>query len=214
LLCGDLTDHGRPDEAEALSTALRELRIPCVAVLGNHDYEDGRPEVVIEQLAGAGVSVLDGESLVLADRVGVAGVKGFGGGFGRSMLQAFGEPAIKAFVAEALGERDKLEQALGGLQTAHRVVLLHYAPVAQTIAGEPGEIQAFLGSGNLLTPIERHKPDVVFHGHAHNGSIRGTTPNGVPVFNVAMPLIRRAGLGSFIVIELGPNRLPFDPVPG
>ena len=191
LLCGDLTDYGTAEEAHVLVDELSVVKVPVVAVLGNHDFESGTPEVVCEALTKAGVRVLDGEACEI-EGVGIAGVKGFAGGFGRGSLGAWGEPAIKMFVQEALQEALKLESALAKLRTTRRIALLHYAPIAATVAGEPVEIFPFLGSSRLEDPLLRYPVDAVFHGHAHRGTMEGKTINGVPVFNVAKPLLTRA----------------------
>ena len=191
LLCGDLTDYGTAEEAQVLAEELSVVKVPIVAVLGNHDYESGTPEVVIETLARAGVRVLDGEACEI-EGVGIAGVKGFAGGFGRGSLGAWGEPAIKQFVQEALHEALKLESALAKLRTTRRIALLHYSPITGTVAGEPVEIFPFLGSSRLEEPLLRYPVDAVFHGHAHRGTLEGKTINGVPVFNVAKPLLARS----------------------
>ncbi|UUX94761.1 metallophosphoesterase [Aquabacterium sp. J223] len=191
LLCGDLTDYGTAEEAQVLADELSVVKVPIVAVLGNHDHESGTPEVVIEVLTKAGVRVLDGEACEI-EGVGIAGTKGFAGGFGRGSLGAWGEPAIKAFVQEALNEAMKLEAALAKLRTPRRIALLHYSPIAGTIEGEPVEIFPFLGSSRLEDPLLRYPVDAVFHGHAHRGTLEGKTVNGVPVFNVAKPLLQRA----------------------
>jgi Icc-related predicted phosphoesterase len=190
LLCGDLTDYGTADEAHVLADELSAVTIPIVAVLGNHDYESGTSEVVCETLKRAGVRVLDGEACEI-EGVGIAGVKGFAGGFGRGSLGAWGEPAIKLFVQEALHEAMKLESALAKLRTPRRIAILHYSPVAATVAGEPVEIFPFLGSSRLEEPLLRYPVDAVFHGHAHRGTPEGRTINGVPVYNVARPLLLR-----------------------
>ncbi|MGV3494511.1 MAG: metallophosphoesterase family protein [Ramlibacter sp.] len=190
LLCGDLTDYGTREEAEVLAAELGGVKVPIVAVLGNHDYEGGTPEVVCETLTEAGVRVLDGEAVEI-EGVGIAGAKGFAGGFGRGSLGGWGEPAIKAFVQEALNEALKLESALAKLRTPRRIALLHYAPIAGTIEGEPVEIFPFLGSSRLEEPLLRYPVDAVFHGHAHRGTVEGKTINGVPVYNVARPLLMR-----------------------
>lgn len=192
LLCGDLTDHGRPEEAHALARHLAAARTPIIAVLGNHDHEAGVPDEVATILAEAGVRVLAGESCVVGG-VGFAGVKGFGGGFGRRALAAWGEPAIKRFVQEVIDETLKLEAALVRLDTPHRVVLLHYAPIEATVEGEPREILPFLGSSHLEEPINRHGAAVVFHGHAHHGQPEGRTQTGIPVYNVSRSLLAAAG---------------------
>jgi len=191
LLCGDLTDFGLPEEAQLLVAELAAARgLPVVAVLGNHDYEAGKEQEIHSILADSGVIVLDGDSCEVGG-VGFAGVKGFAGGFGRGSLGAWGEPAIKAFVQEAVNEAIKLESALARLRTDRRVVVLHYSPIAATVDGEPREIYPFLGSSRLEEPLSRYPVDAVFHGHAHRGQPEGRTPAGVPVFNVSLPLMRR-----------------------
>jgi Icc-related predicted phosphoesterase len=189
-VCGDLTTHGEPGQARAFVDELEGVDIPVVAVLGNHDCESGRTDEVVEVLRGRGIRVLDGDPVVI-EGVGFAGVKGFGGGFGRGSLGAFGEPLFKAFVQEAIDESLKLETALRKLDTPSKVVLLHYAPITETLHGEPEVIYPFLGSSRLLPPIETYGADVVFHGHAHIGSPEGCTPSGVPVYNVAHALLMR-----------------------
>jgi len=203
LLCGDLTDYGTEQEARILADELGAASVPIVAVLGNHDYESGMPQVVRETLTKAGVRVLDGEACEI-EGVGIAGVKGFAGGFGRGSLGAWGEPATKTFVQEALHEAMKLESALAKLRTPRRIALLHYAPIAGTIEGEPLEIYPFLGSSRLEEPLLRYPVDAVFHGHAHRGTLESRTINGVPVFNVARPLLlrRKPGEPAFRLYEV------------
>jgi len=191
LLCGDLTDYGTAEEAHVLADELSVVKVPVIAVLGNHDFESGIPETVIEILTKAGVRVLDGEACEI-EGVGIAGVKGFAGGFGRGSLGGWGEPAIKLFVQEALQEALKLESALAKLRTPKRIAMLHYSPISGTVAGEPAEIFPFLGSSRLEEPLLRYPVDAVFHGHAHRGTLEGKTINGVPVFNVAKPLLMRS----------------------
>jgi Icc-related predicted phosphoesterase len=203
LLCGDLTDYGTAEEARVLADELGAVSVPIVAVLGNHDYESGTPELVVEILSHAGVRVLDGGACEI-EGVGIAGVKGFAGGFGRASLGAWGEPATKLFVKEALNEAMKLESALAKLRTPRRIALLHYSPIAGTIEGEPVEIYAFLGSSRLEEPLLRYPVDAVFHGHAHRGTMEAKTINGLPVYNVAKPLLQRMRPDQppFRVIEL------------
>lgn len=199
LLAGDLTSNGMPEETEVLLGELKILgKMPVIAVLGNHDFESGQQETVKKILESAGVTVLDGDVHQI-DGVGFAGVKGFVGGFGRRSLAPWGEKAIKDLVQDGINEALKLESALARLREEPRVVLLHYAPIHGTIAGEPEEIAPFLGSSRLEEPIDRYRATVVFHGHAHHGSPEGLTKSGVPVFNVAMPMLR----------ERFPNRPPF-----
>lgn len=191
LLCGDLTDYGTAEEARVLADELAAVSVPVVAVLGNHDYESGTPEIVTEILVRAGVRVLDGEACEV-EGVGIAGGKGFAGGYGRGSLGAWGEPATKLFVQECLSEAMKFESALAKLRTPRRIALLHYSPIVGTVQGEPVEIFAFLGSSRLEEPLLRYPVDAVFHGHAHRGALEGKTLNGVPVYNVAKPLLQRS----------------------
>jgi Icc-related predicted phosphoesterase len=158
-------------------------------VLGNHDYESGQEAEVRRALTDIGVSVLDGDAVEI-EGVGFAGVKGFAGGFGRGALGAWGESTIKAFVHEAIEEALKLESALARLRTASRIAVLHYAPIRETVEGEPLEIYPWLGSSRLEEPLGRYEVHAVLHGHAHKGSLQGQTAGGVPVYNVALPLLR------------------------
>jgi Icc-related predicted phosphoesterase len=190
LLAGDLTDYGLPDEARVLARELTTLRIPVAAVLGNHDMESGKADEVRQIVVDAGAIVLDGDACELRG-VGIAGVKGFGGGFGQRALGPWGETIIKQFVREALDEALKLEAALARLRTNRLVALLHYSPIAQTVEGEPLEIYPFLGSSRLEEPIGRYPVSFVLHGHAHRGQAQGTTKSGIPVYNVSMPLLTR-----------------------
>lgn len=214
LLCGDLTDHGLPEEAAILAEDLQSLGMPIVAVLGNHDFESGKADVVTDTLRRIGAKVLDGDSCVVND-VGFVGVKGFGGGFGRRALGPWGEDAIKHFVQEAIDESMKLERAMARLNQDPKVVLLHYAPIQETVVGEALEIYPFLGSTRLEDPIERYGAVFAVHGHCHHGSPEGKTRNGTPVYNVAMPLLRStfAGQAPFRVFEVGiGERAPLDAV--
>lgn len=190
ILCGDLTDFGLIDEAHVLAKELSGLSFPILAVLGNHDFESGHAAEVTSVLTEGGVRVLDGDSHVIGD-VGFAGVKGFAGGFGRGTLGPWGEAAVKLFVKEALDEALKLETSLARLRTERRVAILHYAPIRDTVVGEPEEIYPFLGCSRLEEPLERYPVSIAFHGHAHRGTLEGRTRVGTPVYNVAMPLLRR-----------------------
>jgi Icc-related predicted phosphoesterase len=215
-LCGDLTDYGTAEEARVLAKELAAIKVPKVAVLGNHDFESGAASEVAQILAeGAGVILLDGTAVEVLG-VGFAGVKGFAGGFGERALQSWGEEPIKAFVRAALEEALKLESALARLRTPGRVALLHYAPIGATVDGEPVEIFPFLGSSRLEEPLNRYRPSVVFHGHAHRGRSEGATSTGVPVYNVALPLLRRLHpeRPPFRVVEVPlPEDPPADPRP-
>src|SRR5213594_3684858 len=188
VLAGDLTNFGQPAEMEPLLNALVRLRVPTVAVLGNHDYESGREVELMRMMTAEGIKVLDG-SAYERDGVGFAGTKGFIGGFGRGVLTAFGEPEIKSFVKASIDEAMKLERAMSQLRTPKRVVVLHYAPIAGTVAGEAPEIYPYLGSSRLSEVVDRHGADLIVHGHAHHGSLDGKTTAGIPVHNVAITLL-------------------------
>jgi len=199
LLCGDLTDYGLPEEAHILAKELTAaVTIPIICVLGNHDYESGQHVEVCRILTEAGAKVLDGEAFE-SHGIGIAGAKGFSGGFGRATLGAWGEPATKRFVQEAIDEALKFEGALARLRTPQRIAMLHYSPIRATVEGEPLEIFSYLGTSRLEEPLNRHPVNMVFHGHAHHGSLEGRTSAGVPVFNVAMPLL----------LQKFPERPPF-----
>jgi Icc-related predicted phosphoesterase len=192
LLCGDLTDYGAIDEAKILAKDITTaLRIPAVGVLGNHDFESGHAQEVVDILSDAGVVMLDGDSFEFRG-VGFAGVKGFAGGFGRRALGAWGEQIIKDFVHETINEALKLEAALARLRTPQKIGVLHYSPVQATVNGEPPEIIAFLGSSRLEEPLDRYRVNAVFHGHAHRGTAEGRTKGNAPVYNVAMPVLAAA----------------------
>src|SRR6266550_1034783 len=191
ILAGDLTDYGLAEEAKVLARDLTTtVKIPVVAVLGNHDYESGQVAELVKILADAGVRILDGDTFETRG-VGFAGVRGFCGGFGRGALGPWGENIIKQFVHEAVNEALKLESALARLRSPTKIALLHYAPVRDTCEGEPYEIFPFLGSSRLEEPLARYDVRAVFHGHAHNGRFEGKTTRGAPVYNVAMPLLQR-----------------------
>jgi uncharacterized protein len=204
-LCGDLTTHGTPEQMKAFAGELAGVGIPIVAVLGNHDHESGHAEECTTILCDAGVQVLDGTNTVI-EGVGFAGTKGFAGGFGRGALGPFGEQLIKDFVNAAVDEALKLERALQQLRAERRVVLLHYAPIVDTIVGEPEVIYPFLGSSRLLQPIDTLGADVVFHGHAHHGALAADTPAGIPVYNVSMPLLQDAGMNFRLFNVTAPER--------
>jgi Icc-related predicted phosphoesterase len=191
VLCGDLTTHGEPEQIRGLVKEMEAVNIPIVAVLGNHDFEHGAEAEVTAILRDRDVHVLDGTNVVI-DGIGFAGVKGFGGGFGRRMLGPFGEKLYKDFVQAAIDEALKLETALRTLDAETRVAVLHYSPIPETLEGEPEAIFPFLGSSRLLPPIETYRATVVFHGHAHTGIPEAQTPSGIPVFNVAQMLLEKA----------------------
>jgi Icc-related predicted phosphoesterase len=203
LLAGDLTQHGTIFEAEVVADEFADLGIPVVAVLGNHDYQCDRPDEITELLRESEMTVLEGDGVVLdlpGGRLGIAGTKGFGGGFPNRSASEFGEPEMKAFVRHSRELADAMGEALRALDADSRVALTHYSPVAETLAGEPPEIYPFLGSYFLAEAADSANADLCVHGHAHGGSECGTTPGGAPVRNVALPVLQRAyavyGLGE------------------
>jgi Icc-related predicted phosphoesterase len=194
LIAGDLTRHGDLEEAEVIARELEDLPVPVVSVLGNHDYHSGKEQAVAASLTQRGVRVLEGEAVSLdlaGARVGVAGIKGFGGGFIDASGADFGEPEMKAFIRHTKRAAARLETALESLDDSDLVlVLLHYSPIPETLHGEPPQIFPFLGSYLLAEPIDRIGAHLVFHGHAHRGAEKGTTPGGIPVRNVAQSVIQ------------------------
>ena len=201
LLAGDLTSHGTVEEAEILCEAAAETRLPVYAVLGNHDCQGDEVEAIAAQLLEAGIGVLQREARVCQVNgleVGIAGCKGFVGGFAPRHLPDFGEPSLRAVYAETTAEVDGLDASLHAIATCPvRIALLHYSPVEATREGEPREILAFLGSARLAAPILEHGPDLVLHGHAHEGAPEGRIGE-VPVHNVSQPVLG----GGFWTVEL------------
>ena len=203
VLCGDLTDYGLPEEAKVLVRELAgTVKMPVIGVFGNHDYESGHADELKAIFGEAGVRILDGDFVEIGG-VGFAGVKGFAGGFGDRALQSWGEPVLKRFVREAVEEALKLEAALARIQ-APRVAVLHYSPIRDTVDQEPPEVVPFLGSSRLEEPINRYGAVAVVHGHSHHGVAEGRTSTGIPVYNVALPLLRAlsGGRPPFKLLEI------------
>ncbi len=195
LLAGDLTQSGHPEEMQVLADDLRKCPVPVVAVLGNHDYHLEQVETVTKILQDANVIVLERNCTILHIkdyRVGVAGAKGFGGGFVGASGSDFGEPEMKAFMRHSKREAQELEEVIKSMDTDYKIVLLHYSPTAQTLYGEKKEIYPFLGCYYLAEAVDYGKADIAFHGHAHAGVEKGETPGKIPVRNVAQPVIRHA----------------------
>jgi Icc-related predicted phosphoesterase len=193
VLTGDLTHHGFPEEMAVLLSALAEVKVPVIAVLGNHDHELGSVTDLANMMKAAGVHLLDPGRVVI-NGVGFAGAKGFCGGFDDRLIRSFGEASVKAFVAESAIEAAALRSELCALPTDKRVAVLHYAPTRATVEGEPPEIHAFLGTSRLAEALDDGKAVVAFHGHAHRGGFRGETPGGIPVFNVSQHVLETAGI--------------------
>jgi Icc-related predicted phosphoesterase len=193
LLAGDLTYVGRLEEAQVLADELEDAPVPVIAVLGNHDHHRGNADGIRETLERVGVTILEGESITLKVRgqtLGIAGVKGFCGGFKGSHGHKFGEPEMKAFIQAADDAALALETKLRALRADRRVALMHYAPVRGTVEGERPEIFPYLGAYQLGEAVDRAGADLALHGHAHYGSVEGATSGGIPVRNVAMTVIR------------------------
>lgn len=203
LLCGDLTNLGLPKEAEVLAADLAVSKIPVLAVLGNHDYHHGQSDEIKKILGNANVIFLDEDETFEINEVGFAGMKGFAGGFGSSMLGSFGEDAIKHFVSESVNESLKLENALNTLSTEKIIVVLHYSPILDTLTGELPEIYPFLGCSRLAETIDRYNVTAVFHGHIHKGSPEGKTPKGIKVYNCAQDVTKKYFENKqYIVVEV------------
>jgi len=202
VIAGDLTNHGLPGEMRACLQVLEHIRIPIIAVLGNHDYESGHQDELAGMLRVAGIHLLDGNCYELGG-VGFAGTKGFCGGFAPYELMPFGEMAIKNFVEIADHEMVKLDYSLAQLHTPTKVAITHYAPIKETILGEPEPIFPFLGTSRLERALNRHKPALALHGHAHKGTFAATSQEGIRVHNVALHLLRqRKEEHPFVVFKL------------
>ncbi len=192
VIAGDFTNHGMPEEMRVCLDVLEKIRVPIIAVLGNHDHESGHQDELAGMLRLAGVHLLDGHAFEVDD-VGFAGTKGFCGGFAPHELMPFGEQGIKTFVEIAEREAIKLDYGLAQLHTRVKVSITHYAPIKETIFGEPEPIFPFLGSSRLQRALENHGPALALHGHAHKGCFSAETASGIRVCNVALPILRRRG---------------------
>jgi Icc-related predicted phosphoesterase len=210
LLAGDLTTHGLPEQAALVATAVRGLDVPVLAVLGNHDWHCNRRDEVAAVLREGGIDVLEREHRILelcGTEVGIAGCKGFGGGFDGAHIPDFGEPLLRSLYAESMSEAQALDEALRAIALCpFRIALLHYAPITATLKGERPDIWAFLGTDRLAAPLREHHPDLVLHGHAHAGTFAGALGD-VPVYNVSVPVLGE----DFWVFEMtGAGRMPSE----
>jgi Icc-related predicted phosphoesterase len=192
VIAGDFTNHGTPDEMRTCLAVLENIRVPIVAVMGNHDHESGNQDELAGMLRLAGVHLLDGQCFEI-DGVGFAGTKGFAGGFAPYELMPFGEGGIKTFVEIAEREAIKLDYGLAQLKAPIKIAITHYAPIRETVVGEPEPIFPFLGSSRLERALDRHKPAMALHGHAHHGTFSAEAQCGVRVCNVALPILRQRG---------------------
>ena len=202
LIGGDLTDTGDEVEAQVLAEELKNCNIPVVAVLGNHDHEKGRHKLIRNTIENENIHILDGESVVVG-KIGIAGIKGFGGGFDNHMLSMFGEDAMKEFVKEAVNEALNLERALNRLdqdnENIQKLVLMHYAPFTSTVIGEPEQIYPFLGCSRLAEPLSRFNIYAVFHGHAHKGIFTAETSTGLKIYNVSKSVLSKMGYSPPVI---------------
>jgi Icc-related predicted phosphoesterase len=201
VITGDLTDAGLPEEAHTLADQLKHISVPVLAVLGNHDHENGKEHEIKAILTDAGIIVLDANAYEIGD-VGFAGAKGFCGGFGKNLMQPFGEKAMKKFVQTGIDEALELESVLARLECKHKVAILHYAPIKATLEGESPEIYPFLGSELLETALDRRGVDLALHGHAHHGTPHGHTSRGIPVFNVSRYVLEHHYKRDYCVFDL------------
>lgn len=192
VIAGDFTNHGLPDEMRGVLAVLEHVRVPIIGVLGNHDHESGNQDELAGMLRVAGVHLLDGHCFEV-NGVGFAGTKGFAGGFSPYELMPFGEGGIKTFVEVAEREAIKLDYGLEQLRSQMKVAITHYAPIKDTVVGEPEPIFPFLGSSRLQRALDKHKPALALHGHAHHGSFSGETKAGVKVHNVALQILKERG---------------------
>ena len=210
LLAGDLTTHGEPEQAAMVAAAVRGVDVPVLAVLGNHDWHANRRDEVVAALREGGIDVLERDHRVLelcGTELGVAGCKGFGGGFDGAHIPDFGEPLMRAVYAESMREAAGLDAALRAVALCpFRIALLHYAPITATLQGERPDIWPFLGTDRLAAPLREHHPDLVLHGHAHAGTFEGALGE-LPVYNVSVPVLGE----DFWVFELtGARRIPSE----
>ncbi len=201
VLAGDLTDTGLTEEAETLVKSLENISIPILAVLGNHDHESGHAAEITKLLSEQGLIMMEGQIREI-EGVGFVGTKGFCGGFGRNMVQPFGEEALKVFIRAGINKSIELENMVARMQSRRKMAILHYSPIKETLEGEAPELFAFLGSERLAHALDRQRVDVVLHGHAHHGSPEGQTPGGIPVYNISRFVLQTYSGKPYRIIQL------------
>jgi uncharacterized protein len=201
ILAGDLTDNGLPDEANQLVKELDFLTIPILAVLGNHDHESSQADQLLKIFRESGMQILEGTAMEV-DGIGFVGTKGFCGGFDKTLIQPFGEEALKMFIRTSIEEAIQLENASAKLSCDHKVAVLHYSPIRDTLKGEPEELYPFLGSSRLASALDRQGVDIIVHGHAHHGSPFGRTPGNIPVHNVSRFVQLQHGDKPYCVFDI------------
>ncbi len=202
VMAGDFTDTGLASEMEVLIKDLTQIRVPMVAVLGNHDYESDKEELLKKMMRDSGILLLDGGAVCEFGGVGFVGTKGFCGGFGSTLIQPFGESGLKTFIQESIDEAVRLENSVTKLDCKHKVGVLHYAPIKETLAGESPELFPFLGTSRLANALDRHGLNLIVHGHAHHGSPQGKTPGGIPVYNVSAPVLQKHTGKAYCILEI------------
>lgn len=201
VIAGDLTDTGRSEEAAELARQLSQVRIPVIAILGNHDHQTGKPDEIAKMLVDSGVHMLDCSFWVVGD-VSFVGAKGFCGGFGDNLVQPFGELALKTFIGTSIEETVRLDEALAQVTTPKTMAILHYAPIRETLAGEAPEIFAFMGTSRLGKVIDQHGANLIVHGHSHHGFPEGRTPGNIPVHNICHFVLERYTGVPYCMFEL------------
>ncbi len=201
ILAGDLTDTGLPEEAETLFLSLKNITVPVMAILGNHDHESGFAAEITQLLSEKGIIMMEGQVHEM-NGVGFVGTKGFCGGFGRNIVQPFGENALKIFIRAGINEAVELESLVARMKSSRRMAILHYSPIKETLEGESPELFPFLGSERLAYALDRQGVDVVIHGHAHHGRPEGRTPGGIPVYNISRFVMATHSGKPYRIIEL------------
>ena len=193
VLAGDLTRCGDPAEAAVVGSELGDIGVPVVAVLGNHDHHAGGREGDRRVASGQDL-VIEGEHVPLdidGRSVGIAGVKGFGGGFANACATAFGEDVMKAFVSETVDAAERLEVGLASLDTDVRIVVTHYSPSRTRCAANASRSTRSSAATCWPRPSTASAPTSPSTATPTPAIEKGVTPSGVRVRNVAQPVLRR-----------------------